>query len=444
MLEEQTAVIDIPYAIDDLPRPSKRLRRFQTTSLALLVMSGMINMMDRSTLSVANPLIRHDLGISVGQMGLLLSSFLWAYAFCQLPIGFLVDRVGPRLLLGCAQIVWSVAQLLCGFAGGFGEFCALRMLLGAGESPQFPISASVVRACFSPQDRGLPTGVFLLASSIGPAISAPLITLIMMAFGWRPMFAIMGITGILAAVIWLAFYRAPSQLGFNASDNRYLNQAAQKPKAVTAAEWRMLFSHRTTWGMILGFFGTIYLIWLYTAWLPGYLEIQRHMTIPHTGLIAAIPFFGGTLGSLTGGFLIDKIASARRLSPLAACKLPAVIGLTGMALFTAVAAEVTSNDLAIACMTAALFLGFLAMSGQWAMVSVGAPENCVGSLGGIMNFGGYLGGALAPMFTGFIVQSTHSFVPALLTAAAIGVSAAMLCLLLVNKPLPTGLIATPL
>jgi MFS family permease len=311
------------------------------------------------------------------------------------------------------------------------------VLLGAGESPQFPISARVVRDCFSPQDRGLPTGIFLLASSIGPAISAPLITLIMMAFGWRPMFGIMGIAGILGAVIWLFFYRAPSQLGFDATDSRYLNQATTKSRQATAAEWRALFAHRTSWGMILGFFGTIYLIWLYTAWLPGYLEIQRHMTISHTGLIAAIPFLGGTLGSLTGGFLIDKTASSRRFSPLVACKLPAVIGLIGMALFTAVAAEVTSNDLAIACMTAAMFLGFLAMSGQWAMVSVGAPENCVGSLGGIMNFGGYLGGALAPMITGFIVQSMHSFVPALLTAAAIGLSSAILCLLLVNKPLPS-------
>ena len=254
MLENQTTLIDVPYPTVEHQQPSKRLRRFQKASLTLLVMSGMINMMDRSTLSVANPLIRHDLGISVGQMGLLLSSFLWAYAFCQLPIGFLVDRVGPRLLLGCAQIVWSVAQLLCGFAGGFGEFCALRVLLGAGEFPQFPISARVVRDCFSPQDRGLPTGIFLLASSIGPAISAPLITLIMMAFGWRPMFGIMGIAGILGAVIWLFFYRAPSQLGFDATDSRYLNQATTKSRQATAAEWRALFAHRTSWGMIFWFF----------------------------------------------------------------------------------------------------------------------------------------------------------------------------------------------
>jgi MFS family permease len=434
MLEQQTTIADMPYAEAEKIRPSRKLRRFQIASLSLLVMSGMINMIDRSTLSIANPLIRHDLGISVAQMGLLLSSFLWAYAFCQLPVGFFVDRIGPRLLLGAAQIVWSVAQLFCGFAGGFGEFCALRMLLGAGESPQFPISARVVRDCFSPQDRGLPTGVFLLSSSIGPAIAAPLVTLIMTTFGWRAMFAVMGLAGIAAACVWLAFYRSPAKHGFQTTDARYLAQQETKPALVTPSDWRKLFGHRTSWGMILGFFGTIYLIWLYTAWLPGYLEIQRHMSIPHTGLIAAIPFFGGTVGSITGGLVIDRLAARQRVTPLIACKMAAVIGLTGMALFTAVAAEVSDNDLAIAAMTLAMFLGFFAMSGQWAMVSVGAPQNFVGSLGGLMNFGGYLGGALAPMITGFIVQSTHSFVPALLTAAVIGLASAMLCLALVKQP----------
>jgi sugar phosphate permease len=434
MLEQQTTIADIPYTDTEQSRPSRRLRRFQIASLGLLVMSGMINMLDRSTLSVANPLIRHDLGLSVAQMGLLLSSFLWAYAFCQLPVGFFVDRLGPRRLLGAAQIVWSVAQLLCGFSRGFGSFCALRMLLGAGESPQFPISARVVRDCFSPQDRGLPTGVFLLSSSIGPAIAAPLITLLMTSFGWRTMFVIMGFAGIAAAGIWLSFYRSPKQQGFETSDARYLAQTDSKPLPATPADWRKLFGHRTSWGMILGFFGTIYLIWLYTAWLPGYLEIQRHMSIPHTGLIAAIPFFGGTVGSITGGLVIDRLAAGRRVTPLTACKMAAVSGLIGMALFTAVAAEVSDNNLAIAAMTLAMFLGFFAMSGQWAMVSVGAPQRFVGSLGGMMNFGGYLGGALAPMTTGFIVQATHSFVPALLTAAIIGTVSALLCLALVKQP----------
>jgi MFS family permease len=179
----------------------------------------------------------------------------------------------------------------------------------------------------------------------------------------------------------------------------------------------------------------IYLVWVYTAWLPGYLEMQRHMSIPHTGFVAAIPFLFGTVGSLCGGRLVDRLA-AGGVAPINACKYPAAIGLIGMALFTGAAALVDSNSLAVGLMCLALFIGFGGMSGSWAMVSVAAPKNTVASLGSLMNCGGYFGGALAPMVTGMVVQSTHSFVPALLTATVIGLASAACYLLGVTKPLP--------
>ena len=415
---------------------SPRLRRFRALSLGLLVASGMVNMMDRSTLAIAAPLVRQDLGLSVQDMGMLLSAFLWTYAVAQLPIGALVDRAGPRLLLACGQIVWSVAQAACGLVGSFGQFFAARMVLGVGEAPQFPICARVVRDCFAPRDRGLPTGIFLTASTLGPALSAPFITWLMLSFGWRWMFAIMGLAGIAVALVWFAFYRNPAKLALDADDRRYLAEDETiSARHITFAEWRSLFAHRTTWGMVLGFFGVIYLVWVYTAWLPGYLEMQRHMSIPHTGLIAAIPFLFGTLGSLCGGRLVDRLA-ASGLAPINACKYPAAIGLAGMALLTGAAALVDSNTLAVGLMCGALFIGFGGMSGSWAMVSVAAPKNTVASLGSLMNCGGYFGGALAPMVTGMVVQSTHSFVPALLTATVIGLAGAACYLLGVTKPLP--------
>jgi sugar phosphate permease len=91
------------------PRPTPRVIRAQRTALCILVLSGTVNYLDRATLAVANPLIREDLGLNVAQMGLLLSAFLWAYAFSQLPAGALVDRVGPRRLLGIGLTLWSFA-----------------------------------------------------------------------------------------------------------------------------------------------------------------------------------------------------------------------------------------------------------------------------------------------------------------------------------------------
>jgi MFS family permease len=90
---------------------SPRLKVIQRGTLAMLVVSIAISTIDRAALAVANPLIRHDLGLSIAEMGMLLSAFLWAYAFSQLPIGALIDRFGPRWLLGCGLAVWSSAQL---------------------------------------------------------------------------------------------------------------------------------------------------------------------------------------------------------------------------------------------------------------------------------------------------------------------------------------------
>ena len=83
---------------------------------------------------------------------------------------------------------------------------------------------------------------------------------------------------------------------------------------MTLRDWGRLFRFRTTWGMIFGFFGTIYMLWIYSAWLPGYLEMDRHISIAKTGWITAIPFLFGVVGSILGGRLCDVLVRAR-LSP---------------------------------------------------------------------------------------------------------------------------------
>ncbi|MBV8522302.1 MAG: MFS transporter, partial [Acetobacteraceae bacterium] len=123
---------------------SQRIKNIQRVALALLVLSGVVNYIDRATLAVANPLIREDLGLTIADMGLLLSAFLWAYAFSQLPAGGLVDRLGPRLMLTASLGLWSLAQMLGGLVQSFGQFFGARVLLGIGEAPQFPTSARVV------------------------------------------------------------------------------------------------------------------------------------------------------------------------------------------------------------------------------------------------------------------------------------------------------------
>ena len=346
-------------------------------------------------------------------MGYLLSAFLWAYAFSQLPTGAMVDKLWPRLLLTCGLALWSLAQFLGGLVQSFGQFFAARLLLGVGEAPQFPTGARVVRDWFHPRDRGLATGIFNCASSLGTAIAVPLLTFLMLSFGWRVMFMIMGVAGLAMAALWYVFYRNPNDVDLTAEETAYRTQGDPPGQrtVVTLREWKQLFRFRTTWGMILGYFGCIYLTWIYTAWLPGYLELERHMSVKFTGFAAAIPFVWGVVGGLLGGYLAD-ILVRRGLSPVNSRRYPATIALCGTAFCTVAAAFVTSNALAIAFISASLFLLYVTSTCAWALSSVAAPTNCTASIGAMQNFGGYLGGALAPTVTGLIVQHTGSFIPA--------------------------------
>src|SRR6201991_2271967 len=201
-----------------------RLKSVQRVALALVVVAGVVNYIDRATLAVANPLIRQDLGLSIADMGYLLSAFLWAYAFAQLPTGAMVDKLGPRLLLTLGLSLWSFAQLLGGLVQGFGQFFGARVLLGIGEAPQFPTCARVVRDWFNQRDRGLATGIFNCASSLGTAIAAPLLTYLMLAFGWRVVVVVMGVAGLIVAALWYVLYRNPDEMTLTPQENAYRTQ----------------------------------------------------------------------------------------------------------------------------------------------------------------------------------------------------------------------------
>lgn len=414
---------------------SRRVKRTQRIALLLLILSGAVNYVDRATLAVANPLVRHDLGISIQGMGLLLSAFLWAYAFAQLPAGALVDRLGPRRVLSAGIALWSAAQILGGLVSGFGQFFAARMLLGLGEAPQSPASARVVRDWFNIRTRGTATGIWNCASTLGSAIAVPLVTVLMLGFGWRWMFALMGIAGLLLAGTFHALHRDPGEVALTAGERAYLDEGGGSSGPVTLREWKRLFGFRTTWGMIAGFFGCIYVLWIYNAWLPGYLETDRHMSIARTGWVAAIPFLFGVAGSLAGGWLVDWL-TAHGVSPINSRKYPMAAALLGTALFTTLAAEVRSNEIAIGCISVSLFLIYVSTSTAWAMAPVAAPGNCTASLGAAQNFGGYVGGALAPTVTGIIGQATGSFRPALLAGAAIAAVAAVAYATIIRDAIP--------
>ncbi len=413
-----------------------RIRRSQNLALVLLVVCGVINYLDRATLAVANEYIRADLGLSLGQMGLLLSAFSWSYALCQLPVGALVDKIGPRRLLFIGLVVWSLAQAAGGLVSTFGWFVIARIWLGIGEAPQFPAAARVVSNWFPLRSRGTPTGIYNSASPLGVALAPLLLAPLIAATSWHWAFFVTGGMGLVAAVVWVTLYRDPVPEKMTAQERAYLEADAPAdgaPKAGTSS-WSSLFRHRATWGMMLGFFGSVYLNWVYLTWLPGYLRTERQMDIAYAGFASSIPFFCGFAGALVAGWASDRVARASS-SPVTGRRNAVVVAMLGMVAFTIPAALVESNVAAIACISIVIFLANASSACSWSLATVVAPKSRIASLGAIQNFGGFLGGALAPVLTGYIAQ-TWSFVPALLTGAGIAFVGAMSYLFLVTRNIP--------
>ncbi len=415
---------------------SAKIKRIQNVALTLLVIAGLINYLDRSTLSIANHSIREDMNLSATQMGALLSAFSLPYAFAQLPMGVLLDKFGARVMLGFGMMIWSVAQVAGGLVQSLNQFYLARLVLGVGEAPQFPAGAKVFSDWWAVHERGRPTGISVASSTVAPAIAPPLLTGLMLAFGWRGMFIIMGVLGVLAAIAWYIAYRDRRETTLTPEEIDYLEGDGVKSddRQMTGAEWRGLFKERTAWGLIFGFMGVIYMVWLYLTWLPSYLSDERGLTLAKVGWIAAIPYIFGTLGQLDSGVIADKLLAMGQ-TPINSRKWPICIGLVFAAAFTIPAAYTPSLFLAMTYISTAMFFINLASGGSWALVSVAAPRRLVASLGSLQNFGGYLGGSVAPILTGVIVDRTGSFVNALLVAAAVAVAGALFYLFVVKDPI---------
>ncbi|MDD2134569.1 MFS transporter [Pseudomonas kurunegalensis] len=399
---------------------SASLKRMQVTTLSMLVVAGLINNLDRSALAIANPLISQELSLSPAQMGVLLSAFSLIYACSQLPVGLLLDRVGARLVLGWGLIIWSSAQAFCGLANSFTQLLIGRAVLGVGESPHYPASAKAVSEWFDKEKRGGPTGLFLIAGTVAPALAPPLLTFMMLTMGWRGMFIVLGGLGIALGCAWLTFYRNRDQL------SHLLPEASvQKSQPINFKEWLGLFRSLNTWAMIFGSAGVIYTIWLFMSWLPVYLQMERHVSIAAAGWMAAIPYALGTVGQLSCGFLMDALAR-RGFSISASRKIPVCGGLVGAGIATLVAAYTPSLTVALIAISMSMFFIYFANVGTWAMVGVMVDTRFVASMGSLLTFGGYLGGSAAPIVTGVLVEQTSSFSLALSISSILAFASAVI------------------
>ncbi|MEX5506812.1 MFS transporter [Pseudomonas putida] len=423
---------------------SNPFKKYQVITVSLLLVIGIINYVDRSALSIANTSIQRDMGITPSQMGILLSAFSLAYAFSQLPLGMIIDRLGSKISLGAALLGWSVAQTASGLINSFSAFIGLRVVLGIGEAPMFPSAAKALAEWFEAEKRGTPTGIVLSSTCIGPCLAPPLLTLLMITWGWRGMFIVTGVFGILVAVCWFAFYKSKArylaELPAEAREQLLATQAHKQPVAsarpslrAQLAAWAELFRHKSTWGAVLGFMGVIYMLWLHLTWLPGYFEREHGLSLYQTAWVVSLAYVFGALGTIVAGRICDRLVK-NGASVLGSRKRVVVTALFAAAAFTVPLSFGSGFMLSVALLCCALFSVNMASSTAWMIANTVVDSQRVASFGSIQNFGGYLAGSVAPIVTGFSIQQTGSFASAFLISAAVAAVAAMAYVLLLKQP----------
>ncbi|MEV4989244.1 MFS transporter [Pseudarthrobacter sp. LMD1-1-1.1] len=386
--------------IPDRPVKNVRIRWYL---IALLVIGGIINYMDRNNLSIANTTIAKEFGLNALQMGLLLSAFSWPYAIANLPAGYLVDRFGPKKMFAWAAGLWSIVSMLSSMASSFGFLYAARVALGISESPFFTSGLKVADKWFNKTERALPVSIVNTGSQIANAIAPPLLTFLMLTMSWRGMFLVIGALGIVIALVWLRVYRDPTlKEQFIIKGEEFEEQLQPKEKQ---AGWGELLTKKNTWFMVIGAFGIFYTVWVYLTWLPSYLQTARGFSLSQIGWLAGLPFLCGILGVLAGGIFSGK-AIARGVPVVRARKIPIVGGALLAAAAVLPVAYVENTALAIVLLSLGYFAAQVPIGVLWTLASDIAEPNQVASLGAIQNFGGFLGAAVAPIVTGLILDST--------------------------------------
>ncbi|CAE6898127.1 MFS transporter [Paraburkholderia domus] len=415
--------------------------RFRHFIVALLLVGGMINYIDRSTLSIAGPAMVKDLGFSMTEIGLMGTAFAWCYAIAQIPTGWISDRVSARLIFGFSLVAWSLATSVTGLVSTLGVMLVSRALLGVFEAPCWPVATKIISVWFPRQERGVAIGIFTSSAKWGPAIAPPLLVAIMLSFGWRGIFIISGIAGIAFGLAFYLLYRNPNQSKrLSSQELDFINAGGGGVEHILDPDkqrisWGSLFTYRSVWGLVFGYFCAIWIWNTFVVFLPMYLSHTYHVSIAKIALYASLPWIGGGVGSVSSGFIARWVASRFEITPLKANQRL----VASYALFTAISLVCTGllhNFLGtVALMTVTLFFVSAINSSAWTMASEIAPPSMISSVSSIQNFGGYFGGAFAPLLAGFIVDRTGSYTLAFFVAGAIAAFGAISYLWIVKKPI---------
>jgi MFS family permease len=379
--------------------------------LILLVISGLINYIDRTTLSVAATDIQRELALTNTQVGALQSAFFATYALAQLSFlaGWVVGRFHVGWALGAGFLLWSGATGLTGLATSFVVIFTLRLLLGIGESVTYPSYSRILASEYPEYHRGFANALIDAGTKVGPALGILIGGLLVAELGWRPFFFVLGGGSLLWLLPWSAWM--------------------PQGKAVAAREdgsdipsIGAILQQRSAWFTAFGLFCGNYYWYFLITWLPAYLEKERHFPKTKMAIFGWFPFIAISVSAIFSGWLSDRLI-AKGGSPTRVRKSFAGLGLTGATFLIPVVLvkdpTVAMGLLALAC----LFFGIYT-SNLFAISQTLAGPAAAGKWTSFQNGFGNLAGVLAPSLTGFVVDRTGEFYLAFVVAAGFALAGA--------------------
>jgi ACS family D-galactonate transporter-like MFS transporter len=385
------------------------------TVALMLFVTVVIIYVCRTNLSVAAPLIARDFGLSPAQQGLLLSAFGWTYAALQVPGGWLVDRVQPRLLYAMCLMLWSVATIFMGMAGSVVALIVLRLAVGIFQAPAYPINNKVVTAWFPERERATAIGFYTSAQFIGVALLSPLLLWLQHATSWHWVFVVTGGVGAVWGLIWFAVYRNPldsrranePEINFIRDGGGLVALGSDTTKdarpTFTSADIALVLGRRKLWGIYIGQFCLTSTLWFFLTWFPTYLVTYRQMDYIRTGVLTSLPFVAAMVGVLVSGVVSDFMLT-RGASLGTSRKVPIITGL--LLSMSMIGANFTDSTAMVITFMCIAFFGNGLASITWSLVSALAQPRLIGLTGGMFNFIGNLSSIATPMVIGLVVTAT--------------------------------------
>jgi ACS family hexuronate transporter-like MFS transporter len=382
---------------------------------ALLFAATTINYVDRQVLGVLAPDLGRIIGWNEIEYGYIVTAFQAAYAIGLIGAGAVIDRLGTRIGYALAICLWSVAAMSHALARTALGFGVARFLLGLGEAGNFPAAIKTVAEWFPQRDRALATGVFNAGTNVGAILAALIVPFVAGRWGWQYAFLVTGVLSAVWLALWLTAYRSPAlHPGVSPRELAYIR--SDPPESTTKTAWVHLFAHRQTWAFVAAKFMTDPIWWFYLFWLPKYLNSEYGLTLTTVGPPLIAIYCMADVGSIAGGWLAARFikrgwsVNRARKTAMLACAL-AVVPIV----FASVAHNVWVAVALIGLATA----GHQGWSANlFTLTSDMFPQHAVASVVGLGGFAGAVGGMVIATFTGFLLQTTGSYVAVFMMAAS--------------------------